>query len=180
MGFARDKSQFLMSGVSWLSNDLRVLFFSSLDSLDEFIMPLVPFLLWGRIINDAGNPFGLPSWYSFQGLFLFFLRNDVQGQGKGRENGFLSSICFFKMYGSTGRESISFLEEKKKKTEKWSNFQAWYHLSSKTKEPQDKEKLEWILCVFLLKILHGTRSLAVRVCVWSFSGLGCERNPCFP
>lgn len=42
----------------------------------------------------------------------------------------------------------------------------------KPKKPQDKEKLERILCAFLLKVLHQSGSLAVRVCVLSFLGLG--------
>lgn len=170
-----------MSGVSWLSNDLRVLFFSSLDSLDEFIRPVVPFLHWERIVNDAGNPFGLPSWYSFQGLFVFFLRNAVvQGRGKGRENvlfwvAFVSSKCMAAQEGS----QFPFWRKKKRKQKNRVISRPDIICLLKPKEPQDKEKLERILCAFLLKILHGTRSLAVRVCAWSFSGLGCERNPCF-
>lgn len=73
------------------------------------------------------------------------------------------------------RKGVNFLfggKKKKKTTKKWNNFKAWHHTSSKTKNPQDLEKLERKLCFFLM-ILH----LAKSSVFYPFRGEGCRSNP---
>lgn len=141
-----NKSQFLIFEINWLSNDL---FFFSLNSHNGFIMPLVSFLFPLREKRKCRKP----TWNAIliKIFRLFSQKWCWPGWEKDKENGFISSIWFFKMYSSTGRESISSLEKEKKKTvKKGNNFKAWHPLFSEIRKPQDmeKSKRERILCAF--------------------------------
>lgn len=105
-----NKSQFLIFEINWLSNDL---FFFSLNSHNGFIMPLVSFLFPLREKRKCRKP----TWNAIliKIFRLFSQKWCWPGWEKDKENGFISSIWFFKMYSSTGRESISSLEKEKKK-----------------------------------------------------------------
>lgn len=140
-----NKSRFLVSDISWVPMTC-LSFFSFLNSSDGCIMALDSFLFALKDECKCWKPIWNATLRKFVG---YFLRSDVGLEwGKGKEKGFFSCIWFSKMYRGTGRESVSSLEEKKENNKKWSNFKAWYHPSSKTKEPQDIEKLERILSAF--------------------------------
>lgn len=81
-GVTSNKSQFLISEMGCLSKDLLILLFTSLNSHDRFMTPLVPFLFAMKDTCKCWKPI----WNAILRTFSGYLLRSVIGVG-GRGEG---------------------------------------------------------------------------------------------